>query len=95
MIDFSELMDTEFLERCLFGKKLQAKDQIIFKIYAKELFEMIENKVKKKKKRARSNIKIAAKKLNRREGLIYDQSRSKSPIIIEINRQGTPSETSA
>jgi len=85
LIDFSELMDTEFLERCLFGKKLQAKDQIIFKIYAKELFELIENKVKKKK-RARSNIRIAAKKQIKRDGLIYDQSRSKSPIIIEINR---------
>ena len=53
-------MDLEFLERCFFGKKLQSRDQIIFKIYAKELFELIESKVKRKK-RAKSLIKISKK----------------------------------
>ena len=61
MIDFTELMDLEFLERCFFGKKLQARDQIIFKIYAKELFEMIESKVKRRK---RSKSVSKAKRVN-------------------------------
>ena len=35
------LLDLAFFEKCFFGKKLQIKDQLIFKIYAKELLEMI------------------------------------------------------
>ena len=78
-------MDLEFLERCFFGKKLQARDQIIFKIYAKELFELIESKVKRKK-RTKSLIKINKKQGQNQKDY---KSRSKSPLIIEINRQAS------
>ena len=35
------LLDLAFFEKCFFGKKLQTKDKLIFKIYANELLEMI------------------------------------------------------
>jgi hypothetical protein len=78
-------MDLEFLERCFFGKKLQSRDQIIFKIYAKELFELIDSKVKRKK-RAKSLLKISKKQVQNRVSK-DTKSRSKTPLVIEINRQ--------
>ena len=39
----------DFFQRCFFGKKLHNKDQIIFKVYAKELFDIIDKKKGKKK----------------------------------------------
>jgi hypothetical protein len=50
-MNLNDLMDLEFFEKCFFGKKLHPKDQIIFKIYAKELFDIIDTKVHKKKKK--------------------------------------------
>ena len=46
-------MDMDFFQKCFFGRKLHNKDQLIFKIYAKELFDIIEKKVTKKQYFAR------------------------------------------
>jgi len=35
------MLDFDFFEKCFFGKKLQSKEKSIFKVYAKELFDMI------------------------------------------------------
>jgi hypothetical protein len=39
-----EYLDLDFFQRCFFGRKLHSRDQLIFKIYAKELFDLIEKK---------------------------------------------------
>ena len=53
-----DLLDLEFFERCFFGKRLHTRDQIIFKIYANELLEMIKmNLTKDIKKRYKSFVK--------------------------------------
>jgi hypothetical protein len=36
-----DLLDLDFFEKCFFGKKLSIKDQLIFRIYARELLELI------------------------------------------------------
>jgi hypothetical protein len=38
----------DFFQKCFFGRKLHNREQLIFKIYAKELFDIIEKKVAKK-----------------------------------------------
>ena len=40
-----DLLDLEFFEKCFFGKNLSIRDQLIFRIYAKELLEIIKSKL--------------------------------------------------
>jgi len=40
-----DLLDLEFFEKCFFGKKLTLKDQLIFRIYARELLELIKSNI--------------------------------------------------
>lgn len=36
-----DLLDLDFFEKCFFGRKLTVKDQLVFRIYARELLELI------------------------------------------------------
>lgn len=40
-----DLLDLQFFEKCFFGKKLSAKDQVIFRIYARELLDIIKKSI--------------------------------------------------
>lgn len=40
-----DLLDLDFFEKCFFGKKLSLKDQLIFRIYARELLELIKHNI--------------------------------------------------
>lgn len=40
-IKADDLLDINFFERCFFGKGLSIKDQLTFRIYARELLELI------------------------------------------------------
>jgi len=42
-----DLLDLDFFEKCFFGKGLPLKDQLIFRIYARELLELIRMNVNK------------------------------------------------
>mmetsp|Transcript_10295 Transcript_10295/g.10274 ORF Transcript_10295/g.10274 Transcript_10295/m.10274 type:complete len:167 (+) Transcript_10295:1460-1960(+) len=42
-----ELLDLDFFEKCFFGKKLSIKDQLIFRVYARELLELIKQNINK------------------------------------------------
>lgn len=37
------LLDINFYERCFFGKNFPIKDQLIFRVYARELLDMIKS----------------------------------------------------
>lgn len=41
------LLDIDFFEKCFFGKKLAIKDQLTFRIYARELLDLIKNNLNK------------------------------------------------
>ncbi len=42
-----DLLDIEFFEKCFFGHKLLIKDQLVFRIYANELMELIKSNLSK------------------------------------------------
>lgn len=42
-----DLLDLDFFERCFFGKGLSLKEQLIFRIYARELLELIKLNINK------------------------------------------------
>ena len=42
-----DLLDLDFFEKCFFGKKLSLKDQLIFRIYARELLDLIKSNINK------------------------------------------------
>jgi len=42
-----DLLDIEFFEKCFFGKKLMIKDQLVFRIYANELLELVKSNLSK------------------------------------------------
>ena len=46
-----DLLDLEFFEKCFFGRKLTVRDQLIFRIYARELLELIKSNLNKQIKR--------------------------------------------
>ncbi|CDW71800.1 UNKNOWN [Stylonychia lemnae] len=74
-VQVENLLDIDFFEKCFFGKKLHMKDQIIFKIYANELLEIIKSnfttQMKKKYKNLVNNRKTRKAK---RAFEKYDQS---------------------
>ncbi len=41
------MLDLGFFEKCFFGRKLMMKDQIVFRIYANELLEVVKNNLTK------------------------------------------------
>lgn len=44
-VKVDDLLDMDFFENCFFGKKLTTKDQLIFRIYARELLELIKQNI--------------------------------------------------
>lgn len=70
-----DLLDIEFFEKCFFGQKLLIKDQLVFRIYASELLELIKNNLSKDLSR-----KYKAFKEQKRNK--SNKKRSKSPLKI-------------
>ena len=70
-----DLMDLNIFEKYFFGKKLGVKDQLIFRVYARELLDMIRGNINRqiKKKKALLETTVFDKPIARR-------ARSKSPI---------------
>lgn len=64
------LLDLAFFEKCFFGKKLQTKDKLIFKIYANELLEMIKQTLSLSKQKRKWESR--AFKINGKDQLIFD-----------------------
>lgn len=84
-MNLSDLMDMEFFEKCFFGKKLHPRDQIIFKVYAKELFDIIDTKFHKKKKRTAkvAVVKKPKKQIVAKRTIANDESAPFMMIEIE------------
>lgn len=72
-----DMLDIEFFEKCFFGKKLMVKDQLVFRIYAQELLELIKSNLSKdlrKKYKIFKEQKKVMKKLTKKK-----RNKSRSP----------------
>ncbi|CDW79180.1 UNKNOWN [Stylonychia lemnae] len=68
-----DLLDIEFFEKCFFGKKLLIKDQVVFRIYANELLELIKSNLNKDLRRKYKQFKEQRRNMKiNRYNPIYD-----------------------
>eukprot|EP00347_Sterkiella_histriomuscorum_P023949 403332827 len=89
------LLDLEFFEKCFFGKRLHIKDQIIFKIYAKELLEIIQHNFTGATQRKYKQLLLAGQKRqkSRQKSKIKNRHRSPSPFQVNVQYNQTQNAT--
>ncbi len=68
-----DLLDLDFFEKCFFGKKLSIKDQLIFRIYARELLELIKQNINRQIARKQRMLSYSRSQKRRK-------NKSKSPM---------------
>ncbi len=90
------MLDMHFFEKCFFGKKLSIKDQIVFRVYANQLLDLVKNNLNKdlrKKYQFYLLKKKMQKKINNNRNFQKSQknsrkkakSRSRSPVSQNEN----------
>ena len=78
-LKISDLLDLEFFEKCFFGKKLVIKDQVVFRVYANELLELIKANLTKDLRKKYKIFKEQKKQLSK-DKIKKPKNKSKSPI---------------
>lgn len=75
----SDLLDLEFFEKCFFGKKLVIRDQVVFRVYANELLELIKSNLTKDLRKKYKIFKDQKKQMIKK-GTKKPKNKSKSPL---------------